>query len=121
MPGENFVADDMKDTRIIAVYQELCKSYLAIQDSRLKLLGTVIIASGIGISASLNPALSSSRIAVLLPVGLVGVLGTLAVLSYDLHQFLLAIKFVVRGREIEGQLEVEGPFKYRPASSSRPL
>ena len=95
----------------VAVYQEVCKSYHALEDFRAKLLGFLPLASGAGIFFLLgvNGKPSASY---LTPIGLVGAGITLGLLAYELRNSQLSRVLRDAGKELEESLLTKGQFRH---------
>lgn len=101
--------DDIK--KLSVVYEQLCATYHAIRDFRAKLLGLLPLASGGGIFLLLmNP-----RSDFLIPIGLVGVLVTVGLSIYEIHNMQRCRKLIERGTEWESMLtRAGGQFRDHP-------
>src|SRR6266852_1641469 len=103
----------------IALYQEVCNNYRAVDDYRTKLLGFLPLASGAGIFFLLNNSFttvgkSTAITSYLLPIGIVGAIITFGLAIYDLRALQLKVSFVQTGKEIEHSLRIVGQFTKRP-------
>jgi hypothetical protein len=103
----------------IAVYQEVCRSYHAVDNFRAKLLGFLPLASG-GIFLLLGDALvdPAKKIAVQQYLGAIGIFGfmiTLGLLAYEIRGTQRCAALLRLGRRLEDSLGVIGQFKYRPS------
>jgi hypothetical protein len=85
------------------VYQQLCESYRAIDDSRLKLLSLLPLATGAGILVLSGRDDTVMDKGLSLAVGLFGVMATFGLYCYELH-----------GSLIEERLKIHGQFGRRP-------
>jgi hypothetical protein len=83
-------------------YQEVCRSYQSIADTRLKLLGFLPLSSGIGIYAVLGDGGSIPPFAWV--AGLFGFLITLGLFFYELRGLQRAQALERGGRELEETL-----------------
>src|SRR4051812_35782869 len=101
-----------------AVYEQLCASYLAIDDFRAKLLGLLPLASGTGIFLlySNQGALSAETKAFLTPIGLFGLIVTLGLFMYEIYGIRKCHALIVAGRQLEISLHSDGQFLKRPRS-----
>ena len=95
-------------------YQEVCKSYQSITDTRLKLLGFLPIASGAGIYAVLGDG-GSSIPPFAWVAGLFGFLVTLGLFFYELRGLQRSAVLERIGRELELSLGLaNGQFSSQP-------
>jgi hypothetical protein len=109
--------DDQADERkenLKAVYQQICDSYRAIDDSRTKLLGLLPLATGTGILVLSNGGKAVPGSGLSLAVGLFGIVATLGLLSYELHGIKKCAALIDSGRQIETRLNINGQFLRRP-------
>jgi hypothetical protein len=97
-----------------AVYQQLCESYRAIDDSRLKLLGLLPLATGAGILVLSGRADEGMDRSLSLAVGLFGLMATLGLYSYELHGMKKCGALIDAGRLIERSIGINGQFERRP-------
>lgn len=107
--------DELANLRL--AYQEVCKSYQAIVDFRVKLLGFLPLASGAGAYAVLSkePIPTWAWAA-----GLFGFAITLGLFLYELRGLQRAAALEQAGREIEIQLGLQnGQFRDQPEASLR--
>jgi hypothetical protein len=104
--------DQLGNARL--AYQEICKSYQSIADTRLKLLGFLPIASGAGIYAVLGDG-GSSIPPFAWVAGLFGFLVTLGLFFYELRGLQRASTLEQSGRELEVSLGLtNGQFGAQP-------
>jgi len=103
-----------------AAYQELCNSYRAIDDFRMKLLGLLPFATGAGIVlvsnalAAADDAKQNVTRELLWPIGLFGFVITLGLLFFELYGIKKCHALIETGKAIERQLEISGQFTTRP-------
>ena len=100
------------------LYQELCKSYHAIDDFRTKLLGFLPLSTGAGV-VLLSDALTDDKKRAFVtpflgPIGFFGVLVTLGLLFYEIHGIKKCAQLIMHGSEIERKLGFSGQFKTHP-------
>src|SRR5437763_2009149 len=106
-----------------ALYQEVCNSYRALDDLRMRVLGFLPLVSGVGIFFLLNNSVigtssrgqSTSFAQFLLPLGLIGAIVTVGLFFYDLRAMQLRRSLVTTGYEIEHSLGIAGQFTNRPS------
>src|SRR5204863_7619587 len=96
------------------VYQELCTSYRAIDDHRLKLLSLLPLATGAGILVLSDGGKSAPTAGVAAAVGLFGIVITLGLLCYELHGMKKCGALIDAGKLIESSIQVNGQFQRRP-------
>ena len=106
---ENLKAENLK-----SVYGQLCDSYRAIDDIRMKLLGLLPIATGAGILVLTKGGASTPAKGLSLPIGLFGLVVTLGLFSYELHGIKKCGYFIDAGKKIEADLGIYGQFQRRP-------
>jgi hypothetical protein len=94
-------APNNKETALIAIYQEVCKSYHAIDTFRAKLLGLLPLASGTGIFLLLGNGFFTQRAVVLLPIGLFGVGATFGLFALELRGIQKCRALIRAGEDIE--------------------
>ena len=102
----------------VAIYQEVCRSYHAVDDFRAKLLGFLPLASG-GAFLLLGDALldSQKRLVVekyLGGIGAFGFLVTLGLFIYELRGIQRCGTLIKLGKTLEDSLGIVGQFKFRP-------
>jgi aminoglycoside 6'-N-acetyltransferase I len=100
------------------VYQQLCESYRAIDDFRMKLLGLLPLATGAGILLLANDKISFVM-PFLLPVGVFGALIAFALFSYELYGVMKCHRLIETGRRLEegnGLKVFDGQFRSRPGA-----
>jgi len=95
-------------------YAELCRSYLALHDFRMKLLGLLPIASVVGLLA-LGKAMPASPQPELQPeaVGYIGIFSgifTLALFGYEARSLLMCHDYRLTGAYLEDAMNIEGQF-----------
>jgi hypothetical protein len=104
--------DQIANARL--AYQEVCKSVQSITDTRLKLLGFLPIASGVGIYAVIGDG-GSSIPPFAWVAGLFGFLITLGLFFYELRGLQRAATLERSGRELEASLGLaNGQFSVQP-------
>ena len=101
--------DNLKD-----VYQQLCDSYRAIDDIRMRLLGLLPIATGAGILILSDGGTRAPATGVSAVVGLFGIVVTLGLFLYELHGIKKCAALIDAGKLIERRLQVNGQFLRRP-------
>lgn len=117
--------DDRQNANLNVAYQELCKSYHAIDDFRTKLLGFLPLATAGGIVLLLNnpkglESLDAGTKALLAAVGAFGGLITLGLFAYELYGIKKCGELILRGKFMERSLLKntehikDGPFESRP-------
>lgn len=108
----------MPNDDLRATYQELCSSYRAIDEFRLKLLGFLPFASGIGAaflsSALKDPQEAASTMHLLKPIATFGFVITLGLLFLELYGIRKCHSLIEAGKEIEARLACPGQFIKRP-------
>jgi hypothetical protein len=98
------------------VYQQLCESYRAIDDMRMKLLAALPLATGTGIFLLLNKD-SKELVHEYSPaIGVFGFLVTFGLALYEVYGIRKCHALIVTGEEIENQLDVPGQFRTRPGA-----
>jgi hypothetical protein len=99
-------------------YQEICKSYQSIGDTRLKLLGFLPLSSGVGIYAVIGDG-GSSIPPFAWVAGLFGFLVTLGLFFYELRGLQRSAALERIGRELETSLGLAatGQFSAQPEGS----
>ncbi|GAB4377367.1 MAG: hypothetical protein Kow00121_26590 [Elainellaceae cyanobacterium] len=111
------MADEPKELKI-AVYQEVCKSYHAVDDFRAKLLGFLPLASsGIFLllgDALLDPAKKAAIQQYLGGIGIFGFMITLGLFAYEIRGTQRCAALIRLGKRLEDSLGTIGQFKYRP-------
>ncbi len=100
-----------EDLRI--AYQEVCKSYHAIDDFRAKLLGLLPLVSGTGIFFLLNETFTDATkrafaTVYLGPIGLFGFIVTLGLFFYELRGIQKCNGLIAVGQKIEALLDIDG-------------
>jgi hypothetical protein len=96
------------------VYNQLCDSYRAIDDIRMKLLGLLPIATGAGILVLTGGGKSAPPRGLSLPIGLFGLIVTIGLFSYELHGIKKCGYWINAGWLIEKRLGIYGQFQRRP-------
>jgi hypothetical protein len=99
---------------LLGVYQELCDSYHAIDDFRMKLLGLLPLTSLIGIfglsSGSLFAKGNEMSQHLITFIGVFAAAFTIALFIYEIRGIFRSSNLIERGRDIEGLLHVKGQF-----------
>jgi hypothetical protein len=108
-----------KNVDAVAVYEQLCQNYRAIDDFRTKLLGLLPFASAAGVGVLLSGKINTpgdvSPRAFLGAIGIFGCLVTLGLFSYELHGMKKCGWLIRIGGELETEeLRTSGPFSTRP-------
>src|SRR5215207_5063617 len=104
--------DQLANARL--AYQEVCKSYQSVADTRLKLLGFLPIASGAGIYAVLGDG-GNTIPPFAWVAGLFGFLITLGLFFYELRGLQRSAALERSGRELEASLGLaNGQFSAQP-------
>jgi hypothetical protein len=97
-----------------SAYDQLCESYRAIDDVRMKLLGALPLATGTGIFVFLNkdagPLLKENSLA----KGIFGFLVTVGLALYEIYGIRKCLALIKTGTAIEEQWDVPGQFLTRP-------
>jgi hypothetical protein len=97
-----------------SAYDQLCESYRAIDDMRMKLLGALPLATGTGIFVFLNkdagPLLKENSLA----IGIFGFLVTVGLALYEIYGIRKCLALIETGTAIEKQWDVPGQFLTRP-------
>src|SRR5258708_39829758 len=101
---------------ITTAYSELCRSYQALREFRMKLLGLLPIASVVGLVA-LGKALPTSPQPELQPeaVGYIvifSVILTLALFGYEVRSLLMCHAYSVTGARLEAAMGIPGQFTW---------
>src|SRR5258708_3829636 len=101
---------------ITTAYSELCRSYQALREFRMKLLGLLPIASVVGLVA-LGKALPTSPQPELQPeaVGYIGIFSgilTLALFGYEVRSLLMCHDYSVTGARLEAAMGIRGQFTW---------
>src|SRR3954470_22281373 len=102
-------ADDVR-----AVYQQLCESYRAIDESRLRLLGLLPLATGAGILVLSGRDARDMDNGLSIAVGLFGVVATIGLYCYELHGMKKCGALIDAGKLIEHHMRLNGQFERRP-------
>ena len=105
---------DTKTEALLGVYDEICKSYHALDDFRMKLLGLLPLASLVGIFGLSNESLFAqanpmSRHLIAF-IGIFAAAFTLALFLYEIRGILRCHDLIQRGRDIESELNIKGQF-----------
>ena len=107
-------AENLKAGNLQPVYDQLCDSYRAIDDIRMKLLGLLPIATGAGILVLTGAAKALLQRGLSLPIGLFGLIVTIGLFSYELHGIKKCGYWIDAGQKIEESLGIYGQFQRRP-------
>jgi hypothetical protein len=104
----------MQSSFLTTAYSELCRSYQALHDFRMKLLGILPIVSVAGLVA-LGKALPTSPQPELQPeaVGYIGIFSgflTLALFGYEVRSLLMCHDYQVTGATLEAAMGIRGQF-----------
>jgi hypothetical protein len=108
----------MSDDPKMTAYQEVCRSYHAVDDFCAKLLGFLPLASG-GIFLFLGDSLldAQKRLAIEKYLGSIGAFGflvTLGLFVYEFQGIQRCGALIELGEKLEDSLEIIGQFKTRP-------
>jgi hypothetical protein len=107
-------ATDATDEALLGAYKELCGSYHAIDDFRMKLLGFLPLTSLIGIFGLSNTSLftqNNEMFRYLITfVGIFAAAFTLALFLYEIRGIVRCSNLIERGQAIEEILKVRGQF-----------
>jgi len=111
---------EMSDTNatnteaLLGLYEEICKSYHALDDFRMKLLGLLPLTSLVGIFGLASDSLISLTIPnprqLIAFIGIFAAAFTLALFIYEMRGILRCHDLIQRGKDIETQLEIKGQF-----------
>jgi hypothetical protein len=113
------------NSNLLKVYEELCKTYRAIDEFRAKLLGFLPLASAGGIFLLLNnPENIELMNPFIKPLGLFGFLVTLGLFAYELYGIRKCHSLIKAGKKLERRiltskeenLVCDGQFISRPRS-----
>jgi len=97
-------------------YGQLCASYHAIDDFRAKLLGLLPLVTGGGLAIATGKGDDVSR-GFLLPLGLLGLVVTAGLYSYEVYGIAKCHALIKAGRSMEDGLGLDrGQFQERPRS-----
>ena len=102
------------DQHLEKTYDQLCESYRAIDDMRMKLLGVLPLATGTGIFVLLNkdaPQLLKENSPA---IGTFGFLVTFGLALYEVYGIRKCHALILTGKGIEIRLGVPGQFLTRP-------
>jgi hypothetical protein len=107
-------ASDTNTEALLGAYEEICKSYHAIDDFRMKLLGLLPLASLIGIfglsSDSLFAQITPMSRELITFIGIFAAAFTLALFIYEIRGILRCNDLIRRGSDIESLLKIRGQF-----------
>ncbi|WP_346291961.1 hypothetical protein [Sphaerothrix gracilis] len=112
MESSHDIAADQ--TALLHTYEEICKSYHAIDDFRTKLLGLLPLSSLLGIfllgEENLISDINRSSPELIAFISLFAATFTLALFIYEIRGTLRCNNLIKRGEEIEALLKVKGQF-----------
>jgi hypothetical protein len=99
---------------LLGAYKELCDSYHAVDDFRMKLLGFLPLTSLVGIFGLSNNSLfnqnnETSRHLIVF-IGIFAAAFTLALFIYEIRGILRCSDLIERGRDMENLLNIRGQF-----------
>lgn len=98
-------ANSKNEMKVLAAYGEVCRTYLAVDDFRAKLLALLPIVSGTG--GILLLANKDTFVRYLGPIGVFGVLVTLGLFCYELRGLQRCGKLVDVGLQLEQELQLK--------------
>jgi hypothetical protein len=106
---------DYKNTEaLLGVYEEICKSYHALDDFRMKLLGLLPLASLVGIFGLGNESLFAQATPLsrhlIAFIGIFAATFTLALFLYEIRGILRCHDLIQRGKDLESELQIKGQF-----------
>jgi hypothetical protein len=107
VPGQTTASQAQHDARtdaLRAVYEEICRSHLAITDFRGKLLGLLPLATGVGIFLLLDNKTANTKPALLAAAGVFGVLVTIGLFFYEIRGVEECQLLRERGAKMEKEL-----------------
>jgi hypothetical protein len=107
VPGQTAAGQTQRDATpdtLRAVYEEICKSHLAITDFRGKLLGLLPLATGVGIFLLLDNKTANTKPALLAAAGLFGVFVTIGLFFYEIRGVEECQLLRERAARLEGKL-----------------
>ena len=106
--------DDQSTEALLGVYEEICKSYHALDDFRMKLLGFLPLASLVGIFGLGNESLFAHATPVsrhlVSFIEIFAASFTLALFLYEIRGILRCHDLIQRGRDLESELQIKGQF-----------
>lgn len=110
------MADSIGNQNLLAVYEQLCQSYRAIDDFRSKLLGFLPLASAGGAFLLLTDPKKIEAVKPFLnSLGLLGFVVTLGLFCYEIYGIRKCHALISAGRELECDLGIKnGQFCQRP-------
>jgi hypothetical protein len=100
------VQGDATPDALQAVYEEICRSHLAITEFRGKLLGLLPLATGVGIFLLLDNKATKTRPALLAAAGVFGVFVTVGLFFYEIRGVQECHLLRERGAKLEGKLMI---------------
>jgi hypothetical protein len=101
------------DQYLLAAYAEVCKTYHALDDYRMKLLGLLPIASVVGLFSLQRPestAVVGKPNEILMYVGIFAGLFTFALFMYEIRGILMCNDLILRGQLLENLMNTYGQF-----------
>jgi len=99
------MSDDADSKKTLAAYSEVCRTYLAVDDFRAKLLALLPIVSGTGgILLLANKTTLAKHLG---PIGTFGVLVTLGLFCYEVRGLQRCGKLVRTGTQLETELRLQ--------------
>jgi hypothetical protein len=111
-----FAVSNLREKRVealLSAYAEVCKSYHAVDEFRMKLLGLLPLASLLGIVLLKRDGLMLLSSGGNQLVGFVSIFAaafTLALFLFEIRGILRCSDLIGRGRQIEEELRVQGQF-----------
>ena len=107
-------SDPRQDSAVLAVYAEVCRSYHAIDEFRMKLLGLLPLASIVGLvvldKGSFGSIGSAVQNEVIAYAGIFASAFTLALFLYEVRGIRRSDQLVERGLELERRMGIHGQF-----------
>jgi hypothetical protein len=103
-----------KEAALTTAYQEVCTSYHAIDDVRIRLMGLLPLVSGAGIVVLLRPDVLDLEDKYYPPIGIFGFLVTLGLLLFEVRGVQQCYALIALGKDIEKSLHIEAQFTHRP-------
>src|SRR4051794_37761711 len=102
---------------LTTAYTEVCRSYQALHEFRMKLLGLLPLASiagflVLGKSGTSLPPMGSLEANLIGSIGLFAALFTLALFMYEARGILMCYDLYYTGSALEERMKVEGQFTY---------
>lgn len=113
---EQLASSNASQESLIAAYDQICKSFHAIDDFRAKLLGLLPLASGTGLLFLLSDKVTGEAIkSYALPLGCFGFIITLGLFIYEIRFIKRCSCLIANGRCLEQLLMVKGQFSNFPS------